>query len=616
MSKRQVAILVLPRIFEYSIEERLELLKVASGLLPADLVIVNADLVSVTTGEILENVGVVIKGKRIVRVAKPRELKKYIGKNTLVLDADSSYLIPGFIDPHIHIESSLLTPRNFAKLALRHGTTTVVADPHEIANVLGVEGIKLFIEETRDLPLKVLVDAPSCVPATNPAYGLESSNKTIGSDEIRKLAELEGVIGLGEVMDFLGVIRGEYSVLEKIEIARCYNLRINGHAPMLRGERLDAYISAGIYSDHETMDVSEALEKMRKGMHVFIREGSAWRDLDRLVKILIDEKTSIRYCSFASDDLSVLDLYEKGHMDRIVNYAVEHGVDPIKAIQLATLNPATWLHLEEHIGVIAPGRLADIMFTKNINYISPHTVIANGEIIYFKGEFKRDFAKYRYPEKALKTVNISRSLGEYDIVPRIEGGQTEVYVNVIEVVPGSVLTRRRVERLSVCKGRIQPDIDRDIVYVSVIERHRGIGSIGKGFIKGLGFRAGALAQTIAHDTHNLVVAGYRASDMVLAVNRIIELQGGIVVVDRGEVLAEVPLRYAGLMSTEEPEIVYQQYKDLVETIKKKYGALFEQFFMTLSLISLPVIPEIRLTDRGLVDVANAKIIRLVVDSSQ
>jgi len=605
--------LVLPSIFKYDVEERINLINTIMGRKPADIVISNVNIVLTTTGEILEDANIVISGKRIAGMGKINELHRFVGRETIVIDGENNYVLPGFIDPHVHIESSLLTPRGFAKLALRHGTTTIVADPHEIGNVLGSKGVELFVEASKNLPLKILIDIPSCVPATDPSFGLETTANIIGIDEIEKLAMLEGTIGLGEVMDYVSVLNASKYVLEKIRIANKYGLIINGHAPLLQGEKLDAYIDAGIWSDHESTTLEEAIEKIRKGMYVFIREGSAWKDLKALSPLLKNNSIDLRLCSFASDDINVVDLMEKGHMDRIINIAIEYGIDPIKAIQLATIGPAIRLHLEDHIGIIGPARLADIVFTKSIEYIEPHTVIANGEIIYYKGELKKPLPEYNYPKYALNTVNIGKIPKPEDLLVKVNVKRGIVRANIIQVIPGSAITKRVVEELVVENGVVLPDPSRDIILATVIDRHKATGSIGKGFIKGLGFRAGAIAQTIAHDTHNLIVAGSNPEDMVEAIKWINNNQGGIVVVDNGEVLAGIPLRLAGLMSTEEPEKVYEEYKNLTNILMKKYGLEFEAFFMTLGLVALPVIPEIRLTDKGLVDVNKAKIIPLIVD---
>ena len=601
--------MVLPRIFSYVKEERARLIRTARAIEPATLVIRNVNIVATTTGEILENMSIVVSGRRIASIVKG-DPEKYIGLRTKVIDGHGQYAMPGFIDAHIHIESSLLTPTGFSMLALKHGTTTVVADPHEIANVLGVDGVKLFIEESQNLPMKILIDIPSCVPATDPAFGLETINKVIGPEDIAKLGELEGVYGLGEVMDFVSVTNASDYVLEKLRIAHNLGLVINGHAPLLTGEMLDAYIDASIWSDHESTNPQEALEKLRKGMYLFIRQGSAWRDLEALVEVIKNPKIDCRLCGFVSDDLNVIDLYEKGHMDRIINEAIELGVDPVKAIQLATIGPAIRLHIDDHIGVVGPARFADIVLSPSLQRLEPKTVISMGEIIYRDGELLYDFERPRIPEWAKRTVNIPREIRPEELLIRIDGVD-KVKVNAIKVTPGSALTELSVEELPVKNGYISCDPERDIIHLAVVERHKGTCNIGKAFIKGLGFKAGAIAQTIAHDTHNLVVAGKSPEDMSVAISRVREIQGGIVIVDSGEIVAEVELPVAGLMSDEDPYTVYRKFKNLTRKVSS-YGVEFEAFFMTLALVALPVIPEVRLTDRGLVDVNSARIIDVIV----
>ncbi len=601
--------MVLPRIFSYVKEERARLIRTARAIEPATLVIKNVNIVATTTGEILENMSIIVSGRRIASIVKG-DPEKYIGLRTKIIDGHGQYAMPGFTDAHIHIESSLLTPTGFSILALKHGTTTVVADPHEIANVLGVDGVKLFIEESQNLPMKILIDVPSCVPATDPAFGLETTNKVIGPEDIAELGELEGVYGLGEVMDFVSVTNASDYVLEKLRIAHNLGLVINGHAPLLTGEMLDAYIDASIWSDHESTNPQEALEKLRKGMYLFIRQGSAWRDLGALVEVIKNPKIDCRLCGFVSDDLNVIDLYEKGHMDRIINEAIELGVDPVKAIQFATIGPAIRLHIDDHIGVVGPARFADIVLSPSLQRLEPKTVISMGEIIYRDGELLYDFERPRIPEWAKRTVNIPREIRPEELLIRI-GEADKAKVNAIKVTPGSALTELSVEELPVKNGYISCDPERDIIHLAVVERHKGTCNIGKAFIKGLGFRAGAIAQTIAHDTHNLVVAGKSPEDMSVAISRVREVQGGIVIVDSGEIVAEVELPVAGLMSNEDPYTVYRKFKSLTRKVSS-YGVEFEAFFMTLALVALPVIPEVRLTDRGLVDVNSARIIDVIV----
>ena len=594
---------------KYNLQNRVLLVKVARGLEPADTILSNINLVEVNTGSILEDVAILIKGSRIAGIVSSRVIEKYRGRDTIVINGKNSYALPGFIDLHIHIESSMLDPIGFAKIALQHGTTTVVADPHEIVNVLGLKGLEVFSKVSRLLPLKILLEIPSCIPPTDPAMKLETPPSNFTIEEVKYALSFNNIIGLGEVMDFISVLEGSSRVYERIKLAVDYNLVVDGHAPLFSPEELNAYIAAGITSDHESVEIREAYEKAWRGMYLYIREGSAWRDLEALVDII--KRTSCKLCVFVSDDVNILDLFERGHMDRVINRAIELGVDPIKAIQLSTINPAIRLHLEDHIGIIAPGRLGDIVLVDRLEKIEPTTILANGELIYFNGIPVKTINSVEYPSETLNTVKINPKLVDsIDITPRVSEDISSVKVNVIRVQPGSTITKHVVEELNVSSRRIQPSPRRDIMYVGVLYRYSESGGYSVGFIENLGFKLGAVAQTIAHDTHNIVFAGWREDDIRLAIKRLHEIQGGIVVVDRGKVVAEIELRLAGLMSIEEPEIVYKKYKDMIKKLNN-YGVVFKHLFMTLSLISLPVIPEIRITDRGLIDVKRGKIISLI-----
>lgn len=595
-------------IRDYDIQERRTLVEVAQGKSPADVVVSNVNLVDVITGDIVENIHVVIKGRRIARVSD--SIDDVVGRNTLLIDGRGRYAVPGFIDLHIHIESSMLDPIGFSKIALRHGTTAVVADPHEITNVLGVDGLKIFVDASKKTPLKILVEVPSCVPATNPQLHLETVKHVIDSKVTEEIVDGLEVVGLGEVMDFVSVLRGEEDVFRKIAKARRKGLLIDGHAPLLSGRELDAYIAAGILSDHESTSMQEALEKARKGMFVYIREGSAWRDLASIVGLL--KEKDCKLCAFVSDDVNVMDLVARGHMDRIVNLAIELGLDPITAVQYATINPSLRLCLVDELGVIAPGRLADLFLTSRIEYVDPETVIANGEVVYYDKKMVKQIPTVQYPEYALNTVKLSEEkINTMIIPPRGPLEKKKVAVNVIQVNPGSSLTKRVIEELIISEGVIKTAREKDVMYVGVVERHLGTGRYFTGFIKGLRFNAGAIAQTVAHDTHNLIFAGWNEEDIRLAVKRVVRNQGGIVIVDKGQVIAEIPLKLAGLMSIEEPEVVYERYVSMINKLSSDYGVEFESFFMTLALVSLPVIPEIRITDRGLVDVKAARHIPLI-----
>jgi len=594
---------------KYDPDERITLIRVARGLEPADLIISNINLVEVNTGNILENAAILIKGFRVAGVLKNSDVDRYRGNKTLVINGAGFYALPGFIDSHIHIESSMLDPIGFSKIALKHGTTTVVADPHEVVNVLGLEGFKLFVETSRQTPLKILLEVPSCVPPTDPSMDLETPPNGFPIEDFILAMKMNQVIGLGEVMDFLSVLNGNWKVFDKIKIAYDNNMIVDGHAPLLNSEELNAYVSAGILSDHESTNLVEAYEKAWRGMYLFIREGSAWRDLESIIELV--KKTDCKLCAFVSDDVNVVDLFEKGHMDRVINKAIELGLDPVRAIQLATINPAIRLHLEDHIGIIAPGRLGDVVLSRKLEKIDALTVVANGELIYYNKELVKTFNRYNYPTHALNTVKVEDKLIEtIEITPRVQVEEGWVKANVIRVQPGSALTKHIVEEVYVSLGKIQPLPEKDIMYVGVLYRHRPNASYSIGLIQNLGFKLGGVAQTIAHDTHNIIFAGWSVNDVKLAIKRIKEIQGGIVVVDKGKIIAEIPLKLAGLMSIEEPEVVYESYKHMISKLSE-HGVVFESIFMTLSLVSLPVIPEIRITDKGLIDVKRGAVIPVV-----
>ncbi|MEZ0394677.1 MAG: adenine deaminase [Desulfurococcaceae archaeon] len=598
-------------LFGYDPEERASLIRAARGLIPADVAIVNANVVSVATGEVLEGLAVIVKGRRVAALVPAGDASRYVGSDTLVVDAGGDYALPGFIDPHIHIESSLLDPYGFSKVALAHGTTAVVADPHEIANVLGSEGVRLFADASASLPLKILIDVPSCVPATDPSLGLETSGSVIGAKEVAELLSMKSSVGLGEVMDFVSVLEGRAEVLSKVRAAHEGCRAVDGHAPLLRTPDLDAYISAGIGSDHESTSLEEALEKVRRGMFVYLREGSAWKDLRNLVGLARDLDCAL--CSFTSDDVNVLDLFEQGHMDRIVNLAIEYGVDPIRAIKYATLHPALRYGLVDHVGLVAPGRFADVVLTHSIERIRPHTVFASGRTIYYKGELMEKLERPSYPDWALNSVRVKRVPGPEDLVPSAGLSEGVAKVNVIEAFPGSTLTKRSVEDVPIAGGKLRSMPERDLAYVAVVERHRATGNMAVGLVRGLGIGFGGIAQTIAHDSHNIIVAGLDPRDMSMAVEEVVRIQGGIAVYDGGKLVGEVELRLAGLMSVKEPEEVYKEVSGLINRLHAEYGMDFHAFFMTLALLALPVIPEIRLTDRGLVDVMGARLIPLIVE---
>ncbi|WP_202320000.1 adenine deaminase [Archaeoglobus neptunius] len=533
-------------------------IEVARGERRADLVIKNAQIVNVITEEILEG-DIAICDDLIAGVGSYSGIRE--------INADGLFAVPGLIDAHTHIEMSMLTVSEFARIVVPAGTTCVVADPHEIANVLGRKGVELMLEEAKRTPLRLYCQVPSSVPSSH----LETSGAEINVEDVVYLQKLEGVIGLAEMMNFPGVINAEEEVLQKIVSSR---RTVDGHAPGLRGKELNAYISAGIGSDHECTSLEEAEEKLRLGMWVMIREGSAARNLNSLKGIAGNRHTML----VTDGDRSVRDIIEQGYLDHVFRRAVEEGIDEIKALQMLTINPAEYFGIKA--GAITPSRYADIILVENLREFRVKRVISGGK--------EPKFEHFKYPEFAKNTVRASR-VTEDDL--RISGTG---YARIIEVYDGEIVTGESVERVD------GVDVSRDVLKAVVVERHRGSGRIGKAYVRGFGFKRGAVAQTIAHDAHNIVAVGAEDRDICTAVNRVIELQGGIVVVDE-HVKAELPLPVAGIMSDERAEIVAEKLQ-MVEEAIWNLGCELRSPIITLSFIALPVIPKLKVTDLGLIDV--------------
>lgn len=600
------------KIPELSEGDLATLILAAQGKIKADLIIKNVKWVNVVTGEIIDNSSIVIFGKYIVRVGQLRDISKYLSEKTFIIDGSGYYAVPGFIDAHVHIESSMLTISEFSKLALLHGTTSVVADPHEISNVLGYEGIKYFIEESKYTPLRIFFEAPSCVPSVDPSLNLETSGHEINYETVSELLNEPSIIGLGEVMDFISVLNISKNILKKIVKARLAGKVIDGHIPVLNDEYIDAYTLAGISSCHESTSEFEGLMKLRKGMYLMIREGSAWKDLKEVIKVITKKGVDTRRTLLVSDDTEVRDLIDRGYMDYIVRTAIEEGIDPVKALQMVTINVAEHLRLDDVLGIIAPGRLADIVLLKNLKSVIVDSVLVGGQLVVKNGKLIHSIEqKYKYPEKAYRTIKIKKIPSPQDLLIKAHG--SNALVNVIEVIPGKAVTKWIKEVIPIKDNYLRADLNKDVIHVSVIERHHYTGSIGKGFVKGFKVSKGAVAQTIAHDSHNLIVIGTNPEDMVIAVRKIVEIGGGIVVVKEGKVLGLIHLPIAGLMSDKRADEVYEEVQ-CVERAFKEIGTSFNKSFLTLALLALPVIPELRITDKGLINVIEGKIIKPVIET--
>ncbi len=564
------------------------LINIALGEQKSDLVIKNANLVNVYSGEIYETDIAIAKG--IVA-----GLGRYEGREEI--EAKDKYAVPGLIDGHAHIEMSMLSVSEFARAVVSRGTTAVVADPHEIANVLGVGGVKALLEESKATLLKVFCMVPSCVPSTDPSLGLETPGAKIGHEEIKKLIPMEEVIGLAEVMDYGGVLAKGDEVWKKIEVATELKTPIDGHAPLLSGKELNAYVLSGIGSDHESVSYEEAREKLRLGLRVMIREGSEAKNLKNIAPLL--KSVDTRNCMLVTDgDRTPLDLKEEGYLDYAFRRAVEEGIDPVKAVQMCTINPAQWFKLDNLLGCIAPGKIADIVLLNNLARFEVDKVLVNGNILTdFAPRYKYDY-RDRYPRYG-ESVRTKRVKPEnFEI--KLERARKARIIGLIE---GSLQTEEFVEEISGIA------VSRDILKIAVVERHHYSGNIGLGFLKGFGLKTGAVASSIAHDTHNIVVIGTNEEDMAFACNRLNEMGGGIVLCSGCEVKSELELPIAGLMSDKGLDYVARKQKELEDKIVEM-GCNLRAPFITMSFLALPVIPALKITDKGLVDVAKQKIVSI------
>jgi adenine deaminase len=580
--------------------DRTSLVNVALGKAPADLVLMGGKLVNVETAEIESRVDVAIKGDRVALVGNA---KHCVGAGTRVFDVHGKYILPGLLDAHVHIESSMLTVTQFARVVLPHGTTGVFIDPHEIANVLGMRGVKFMLDEGDRLPLKVFVTLPSCVPS---APDFETSGAEINPRDIVKGLRWRRVVALGEVMNYLGVLAGDKKMRGEIDAALNAQKVVEGHAPGLLGKELAAYMAAGVRSDHESFSPEEAVQKLRLGMALEIREGSAAKNLAALVKPILKFELDTRHCLLATDDRHPEDLMREGHIDHVVRRAIEEGVDPIEAIQMATLNTAEHFELDRDIGSISPGKIADVVIVRNLEKFNVERVIANGKIVAERGKLKVTLPVRKSPSFAKKTMKLKRrvSAEDFEIIAKKAG---KVKVRVIGIVEGQIVTSQHIERLETRDGTVLPDAKRDIAKIAVVERHHGTGNIGLGFVRGFRIRGGAIASSVGHDAHNITVIGVSDEDMATAVNTIASIGGGQVVVSRDKVLARVGLPIAGLMSDEPVEIVSAQLEKL-HLAAKRLGIKIRSPFIQMAFLPLAVIPELRITDKGLVDVKREKIV--------
>lgn len=519
----------------------------------------------------------------------------------VTVDMSGKYICPGFIDGHIHIESTMLTPAELAKICLPHGTTAIVADPHEIANVCGITGIKYMLAASKNLPLKIYFNLPSCVPASP----FDESSTTLFAKDLKPLYRDPNVLGLAEMMNFPGVIAKDEEIMQKISDAHSFNKIVDGHAPLLRGNELDSYISAGIQSDHECSQLDEAIEKLSKGQWIMIRQGTAAKNLNELLPLFSEPYS--RRCLLVTDDIHPADINNNGEIDNIIRLAIKNGVSAITAIRMATIQAAQCFGLKRQ-GAIAPGYTADIIVLNNIENIEICDVYTNGKLA-VKNGVTLPFKKPRINSCLTKSVYESFHLNKISIKD-FYIKSSEKPCRIIKIIPEQITTEELIEKIDWSKNN-GIDIERDILKLAVLERHNNTGHKGVGFINGIGLKKGAIASSVSHDSHNIIVIGTNDADMAIAANRIRENGGNVVVVD-GEIIAEMPLRIAGLMSEYSSNIVVEQNASVrraVHSLGIKEGI---EPFMNMAFVSLSVIPALKMTTQGLLDVNAWKLVPLEI----
>ena len=565
-----------------------EIIKAAHGDRPVDLLLTNARVVNVLTGEIIPQAVAISDGILV-------GFGQYKAK--AVLDLNNRFVAPGFIDSHVHIESAMTCTSEFARAIAVHGTTTVAADPHEIANVLGSDGIAYMLQSAEEQPINIYFTLPSCVPATD----METAGARLTAGDLAPFFKHERIVALAEMMNYPGVIFCDPDVLAKINTAKQHRKPVDGHAPGLDGQALYAYIAAGVQSDHECTTAQEAREKLAAGMHIMIRQGTGAKNLQALLGA-VNERTA-RRMMWCTDDRHPHDLISEGHIDSIVREAIQSGLDPILAIQMATINPAEYFRLD-HLGAIAPGRQADLVVFSDIQNPLIEQVYCRGILTAENGKI---LPQIQAPTSAAIAPSMHVDLQKVDFSIAAEKKD----MRVIEIIADQLITRERIEQPAVKNRQSVSDPARDLLKIAVVERHRGTGNIGKGFVKGFGLKHGALASSVAHDSHNIIIVGTTDADMRAALQAVVEMGGGLAAVSNQKVLARLALPLAGLMSFEPVTRVRLQLDRLIK-IAQEMGSVLTDPFMTLSFLALPVIPDLKLTDKGLIDVNKFEVVSLFV----
>ncbi|WP_420342391.1 adenine deaminase [Paenirhodobacter sp.] len=587
-------------------EAAARLIAVAAGRAPADLVIRGGRWVNVHSREILEGHDIAVAEGRFAAIAP--DLSAAIGPGTEVIEANGRYMIPGLCDGHMHVESGMLTPAEFAAAVIPHGTTTMFTDPHEIANVLGLPGVRMMHDEALMQPVNIYTQMPSCAPS---APGLETTGYAISAEDVAEAMTWPGIIGLGEMMNFPGVIQGDPQMLAEIAATQRAGKTVGGHyaSPDL-GAPFRAYAAGGPADDHEGTCEADAIARVRQGMRAMLRLGSAWYDVETQITAITQKGLDPRNFILCTDDCHSGTLVHEGHMNRVYRHAVACGCDPLVALQMCTVNTATHFGLERELGSIAPGRRADLILTSDLNTLPVEHVIARGRTVAKDGALLVDCPHYAWPDAARRTVTLGRALTPDDFAIRAPEGANTVTARVIGVIENQAPTKALTAEMDVADGLVPADTGRDLAQIALVERHRGTGGVVNGFVSGFGYSGRmAIGSTVAHDSHHMIVVGTDREMMAAAANRLGALGGGITVWKDGAEIACVPLPIAGLMSDDPAADVADRAAAMVRAMAD-CGCTLNNAYMQHSLLALVVIPEIRISDLGLVDVTRFELTEL------
>src|SRR3990172_1869826 len=586
------------------------LVDVAMGRAHADLVIRGGKWVCVQSGEIVPNSDMAIVNGHIAFVGS--DVSHTIGKKTKVIEAKGRYLVPGLIDAHMHVESGMVTVTEFVRTVAVRGTTGMFIDPHEMANIFGLKGVKLMVDEAQKQPIHVWVQMPSCVPSSP---GFETPGSSIGQKEVVEAMQWKGIIGLGEMMNFQAVVMGDKKMLDEMSATQAAGKTISGHyaSPDL-GLPFHGYVAGGAEDDHEGPRLDDAVARVRQGMKAMLRYGSAWHDVANQVKAITEKEMDSRRFILCTDDSHAETLTTEGHMDRVLRHAISEGLNPMTAIQMITINAAEHFGLTKEMGMIAPGRWADVVLVEDLMNFKADMVIAKGQIIAEKGELQIKLPSVKYPKWVTKSIHLKRPLKAEDFVLRTRASNgAEVEAHVIGVIENQAPTRHLRMKVKAEGGEVKADIKRDLAKIALGERHRATGKVTVGLVNGFEFtRKCAIGSTVAHDSHHMIVVGTDDECIAIAANELAKCGGGQIVVMNGEVVGQVDLQIAGLMSNERADIVAKKTGTVLEGFKA-CGCELNNPNMQLSLLGLVVIPELRISDKGLVDVTQFDFISVLDD---